>query len=137
MMTHQPLLVRPLAWVFVRGESHREGQRFRHDTSGSQDTLRSNMLCYLHHLVAPLEAKGLGIVVCGDLRTAGLLEEETENAFKSGSGRRVQYIRVQAELLGENQLGSFTSAWGGVRYQLRIRRQAEAIVRGVRCASRL
>ena len=48
--------------------------------------------------------------------------------FRQVFGRRVQYIRVQAEMLGDRQLASITSAWDIMRHQLRIRKQTESIV---------
>ena len=69
---------------------------------------------------------GFDVVLCGDLWTPESAEEEMETIIKSVLGRRMQYVRVQAELLGGNQFSSLTSAWDSTRHQLRIRRQVDA-----------
>ena len=86
------------------------------------------MVAYLRHVVQPLEAQRFDVVVCGDLRTAAGAEEDVAARFRTVFGRRVQYVRVQAELLGGRQLASITSAWDIMRHQLRIRTQTESIV---------
>ena len=86
------------------------------------------MVAYLHHVVQPLEAKGFNVGVCGDLRSAAGAENDVETRFRRVFGRRVKYIRIQAELLGDCQLASIKSAWDFMRHQLSIRNQTESIV---------
>ena len=82
-----------------------------HGTAGSSDTFQENMVACLRHVVQPLEAQRSDVVVCGDLRTADGVEEDVAANFRRVFGRRVQYIRVQAEMLGDRQLTSIIIAW--------------------------
>ena len=74
------------------------------------------MVAYLRHVVQPLEAQRFDVVVCGDLRTAAGAEEDVAARFRQVFGRRVQHIRVQAEMLWDRQLASLTSAWDTMRH---------------------
>ena len=117
MLNCQRELAKPLLWLLVRGESNREGSRMEHSTTGSSDTFQKNMFAYLHRMVEPLEANGFEVVVCGDLRCAAGADEDVKKRFNNVFGRRVHYVRVQPELLGDLQLASITSAWDVFRYQ--------------------
>ena len=91
---------KPMVWIFVRGESNRDGWRRDRSTGGSSDAFEANMSAIVRHMAHPLEAQGMHVLVGGDLRTAVGSEEDIKARFRKVFGRRTQYCRAQAEMLG-------------------------------------
>ena len=97
--------------IVLRGESHREGNRLEHYTTGSINVFRRNVEAYMEHLILPLETAGHTVLCYADLRCAPLEQGAVAAVLHRILGKRVVESRIQEELLGFDQVSSIKSCW--------------------------
>ena len=97
--------------VVMRGESHREGNRTEHFTTGSMEVFGKNVRAYMEQPIDPLEKAGHTMLFYGDLRCAPLQEQNVRNVLNEILGKPVVDVRVQKDLLGFDQVSSVMSCW--------------------------